>query len=203
MRLRLLQNEVHLYAIATTGTESRLGAMGDRLLPPVDVWMDDRLVVRESPIAGRGLFFTHELPARTVVIRLGGRLVSSAELGGLIHQAEADPAAPYVDTITVYDDAHLVLPPNTPIHFGNHSCDPTLWLIGPYELATRRGVTAGEEATIDYGTVSGADGLEMACRCAATACRDVVTGADWTRVELQERYRGHWAPALQDRIGGE
>lgn len=162
--------------------------------------MDARLVVRDSAIEGRGLFFAHGLPAGTVVLRLGGRLVSSAELDALLRQAEADPAAPYVDTITVYDDAHLVLPPNTPIHFGNHSCDPTLWHVGPYELATRRDVIAGEEATLDYGTASGAEGFRMACRCGAATCRGEVTSADWRRVELHERYRGHWVPALQERI---
>jgi hypothetical protein len=175
----------------------------DGLLPPADVWVDERLVVRGSPIEGRGLFFTNSFRAGAVVVRLAGRLVSSAELDELIHVADADPAAPYVDTITVYDDAHLVIPPNTPIHFGNHSCDPTLWHVGPYELATRRDVTAGEEATIDYGTVSGAEGFRMACRCGAAACRGEVTSADWRRVELQARYRGHWVPALQQRIDGE
>jgi hypothetical protein len=175
----------------------------NRLLPPAEAWMDERLVVRESPIEGRGLFFTDRLPAGAVVIRLGGRLVSSAELGALMRDADADPAAPYVDTITVYDDAHLVLPPSTPIHFGNHSCDPTLWHVAPFEVATRRNVTDGEEATIDYGTVSGAEGFRMACRCGAVACRGEVTSADWREVELQERYRGHWMPALKERIERE
>jgi uncharacterized protein len=69
-----------------------------------------------------------------------------------------------------------------------------------YEVATRRDVIAGEEATIDYGTVSGAEGFRMACRCGAAACRGNVTSADWRGVELQERYRGHWIPALQKRI---
>lgn len=162
--------------------------------------MDHRLVVHDSPIEGRGLFFTDGLPAGTVVIRLGGRLVSSAELDALIRRADADADVPYVDTVTVHDDVHLVLPPGTPIHFGNHSCDPTLWQAGPYEIATLRDVTAGEEATIDYGTVSGADGFRMACRCGTVACRGEVTSADWRRPELQDRYRGHWMPALQSRI---
>ncbi|HXH56169.1 hypothetical protein [Iamia sp.] len=72
--------------------------------------------------------------------------------------------------------------------------------MGPYELATRRDVIAGEEASIDYGTVSRADGFKMACRCGAPACRGEVTSADWMRVELHERYRDHWVSALQERI---
>lgn len=169
-------------------------------LPPGEVWIDERLVVRDSPIEGRGLFFSEELRAATTVIRLGGRLVSSAELDALMAAAEADRAAPYIDTMTIYADAHLVLPPNTLVHFGNHSCDPTMWPGGPYEIATRRDVEGREEATIDYGTLSGADGFEMACRCGATTCRGRITSDDWQRADLQERYATHWMPELQRRI---
>ena len=167
--------------------------------PGEDVWVDGRLVVRDSGIEGRGLFFTEDVPAGTLVIRMGGRLVSSVELDELI-AANISGLAPYVDTITVDDDAHLVLPPGGIVHFGNHSCDPTLWHVGPYELATRRDVRAGDEATMDYGTNSGAAGFEMACNCGSVDCRRLVTSRDWQRPELRVRYRGHWVPALQRLI---
>jgi hypothetical protein len=35
-------------------------------------------------------------------------------------------AAIYIDTITVFEDALLVLPTATMLHFANHSCDPNL-----------------------------------------------------------------------------
>jgi uncharacterized protein len=171
-----------------------------RILPPRGGWIDERLVVSDSRIAGRGLFFSEDVRAGTVVIRLGGGLVSSTELDALIASAKADPAAPYVDTITIYEDAHLVLPPNTLIHFGNHSCDPTLWHVGPYEVATRRDVAAGQEATIDYGTLSGAEGFELACQCGTPNCRGRITSNDWQLADLQDRYRAHWVPELQRRI---
>ena len=137
-----------------------------------------------------------------MLIRLGGLLVTSAELDDLIGYAVAHPGASYVDTITIEEDAHLVLPSETVIHFGNHSCDPTLWHVGPYDLATRRDVIAGEEATIDYGTQSGAAGFEMQCSCGAAECRGAVTSEDWKRADLQRRYLGHWVPALHQRISG-
>lgn len=163
-------------------------------------WIDSRLVVRESVVEGRGLFFAEDVPGGTVLIRLGGMLVTSQELEDLIATADVDPSAPYIDTITVYTDAHLVLPPGSAIHFGNHSCDPTLWHTGAFELATRRDVSAREEATIDYGTQSGADGFVMTCCCGSTNCRGVITSDDWRRTDLQASYRGHWVPALQAHI---
>lgn len=43
------------------------------------------------------------------------------------------------------------MPSNSVVHVGNHSY-PTLWHAGPYELAARRDVRAGEEVTVDYET---------------------------------------------------
>lgn len=168
--------------------------------PPTDVWADERVEVRPSPIEGRGLFAGDDIDAGTVVLRLGGRLVSSADLAALIATTGDDPDAPYVDSITVDEDAHLVLPAGSVAHFANHGCDPNLWHVGPYDVAARRPVAAGDELTLDYATHWGADGLAMTCRCGSPACRGNVTGDDWRQPELQGRYEGHWTPALQQRI---
>jgi uncharacterized protein len=168
--------------------------------PPTDVWADDRVVLRRSPIDGTGLFAGDDIEAGTVVLRLGARLVTSADLAVLIAGADVDPTAPYVDTMTVHENAHLVMPSNSVVHVGNHSCDPTLWHAGPYELAARRAVRAGEELTVDYGTNSGADGFVMECDCGSADCRGRVASDDWCDPGLRVRYGGHWTPALQRRI---
>jgi hypothetical protein len=170
---------------------------------PEFLWVHPLVVVRDSGIEGRGLFAVGGFPVGEVVLRLSGRLVSTAELGRLIADANADPSRAYVDTLTVYEDVHLVLPPGTAIHFGNHSCNPTMWHVGPYEIATRRAIEVGEELTIDYGTQSGAAGFSMMCRCGSPMCRGVVTSDDWLLPALQARYRDHWVPALEARIARE
>jgi uncharacterized protein len=172
----------------------------DHQPPPDDVWVDDRVAVRASVIEGNGLFATGDIGLGDIVLGLGGRLVDSAELELLIAAATTDPEAAYVDTITVYDGAHLVLPPGTPVHFCNHSCDPNRWHDGPFSIVVRRPVASGEELTVDYGTNSGADGFVMACRCGSPICRGTITSDDWQQPELQRRYAGHWTPALQQRI---
>ena len=168
--------------------------------PPKTIWVHPHVVVNDSGIEGRGLFATEDLPADEVVVRLSGRLVSTDELSRLIEHANADPSHSYVDTLTIYEDSHLVLPPGTMIHFGNHSCDPNMWHVGPFEIATRRDVRTGEELTIDYGTQTGAAGFSMTCHCGSALCRGVVSSDDWRLPALQERYRAHWVPALEDRI---
>jgi hypothetical protein len=133
-------------------------------------------------------------------LRLGGRLVSTAELDALIATANADPDAPYVDTTTVDEGTHLVMPPRTVAHFANHSCDPNLWHDGAFEVVARRDIATGEELTVDYATSAGAAGLAMRCKCGTGSCRGEVTSDDWRIPLLQERYAGHWVPALAARI---
>src|SRR5262245_43219695 len=113
--------------------------------PRPDVWVHDRVEVRHSVIEGDGLFATSDLPAGETVRRLGGRLVTTAELDALIAAAEADPDAPYVDTFTVYEDAHVVLPSGTAAHYANHSCDPNVWYGDAYTFVARRDIGTGDE----------------------------------------------------------
>jgi uncharacterized protein len=168
--------------------------------PPVEMWVSDKVTVAPSAIDGQGLYAADDLEAGTVVIRLAGRLVSSAELAELLGSAQAAGGGSYVDTITVFDDRHLVLPSGSIVHYGNHSCDPNLWHVGPYEIAARRNVGPGEELTVDYATNSAAPGFAMRCRCRSSLCRGEASSEDWRRPELQERYGGHWTPALDVRI---
>jgi hypothetical protein len=168
------------------------------LTPRADCWLHPGVEVCDSPIEGRGLFARQPIAAGTVVSRLGGRLVSWAELSRLI----ADPEQPYVDTIAVSETEHLVLPPRRPNGYGNHGCDPNLWWVGPYELAARRAIAAGEELTNDYATSTADPAFTMDCTCGSHLCRGTVTGADWRRADLRARYGEHWIPMLLARIAG-
>ncbi|MBL7257719.1 SET domain-containing protein-lysine N-methyltransferase [Actinoplanes sp. LDG1-01] len=117
--------------------------------------------------------------------------MSTAELSRILSAADG-----YVDAINVDEDAHLVLPAGTANGKGNHGCDPNLWWGPPYTLVARREIAAGEELTNDYATSTGVREFEMSCRCEAAGCRGVVTGEDWRRLDLRERYGDHWTPAL-------
>jgi hypothetical protein len=149
---------------------------------PSEPWLHPDVEVRASPIDGQGLFATASLDEGVVVVRLGGRVVGTDELRALIAAADADPEAPFVDAVTIAEGRHLVLPPGTPVHYGNHSCDPTMWHVDRFAIATRRPVAAGDELTIDYATQSGLAGWSMTCTCGTALCRGVVTGK-WRLLE--------------------
>jgi SET domain-containing protein len=171
---------------------------GDQGSEPGACWLHPHIQVLPSAIHGRGLFATQPLAAGTIVATLAGRLVSDEELHQLLAQAKASQR--YLDTICVDDDAHLILPPGQPIHYGNHSCDPNLWHTDARTLATRRDVHAGEELTVDYATQTTSADFQMPCRCRALACRHVVTGNDWQISQWGDSYQGHVVPAVAKRI---
>ncbi len=82
----------------------------------------------------------------------------------------------------------------------NHSCDPTLWFIGEITLLAMRDIAEGEQLTFDYATCDSQPYDEFECECGSPNCRVKVTGEDWMRRDLQDRYRGHFSPYLQRRI---
>ncbi|MDT0346464.1 SET domain-containing protein [Streptomyces litchfieldiae] len=174
--------------------------MTDAVPPEPDCWLHPDIEPRPSPIAGTGLFARARVPAGTVVSRLGGRLVSWPELDELFAEAARLPDAPFIDTITVTETAHLVLPPRRANGYGNHSCDPNTWWAGDYGFAARRDIAAGEEVTSDYATTSAAPDFSLTCSCGSPRCRGLITAEDWRLPELQERYGDHWVPALAARI---
>ena len=162
--------------------------------PPASCWLLPSVEVRPSPIAGRGLFATADLPAGTVVSRLGGRLVSTAELTRLM--ADADQ---YVDSIVVAEDRHLLLAPGEN-RFGNHSCDPNLGWVDEYTLAAMVDVPAGQELVSDYAMSTTDPDYVLRCHCPSYRCRQMVEGSDWRIPQLQARYQGWWVPYVQSLV---
>lgn len=162
--------------------------------PDAECWLHGDVTVAASDIAGRGLFAAADLGAGTVVSRLGGRLVSDAELTDMFRRPE------YVDTIGVDEGVHLVLTPGSDNRFGNHSCDPNLGWAGEYTLVTTRDIAAGDELTHDYATSVDDMGYVLYCHCETYRCRQVVEGTDWRIPQLQRRYAGFWTPLLRRRI---
>jgi uncharacterized protein len=166
-------------------------------MPAPDCWLHPAVEVRESSIEGRGLFATVGIGAGEVVSRLGGRLATRHELHHLLEHSDH-----YVDTITVADGVHLVLPPRRSNGYGNHSCDPNLWWLGFYELAARRDISEGEELTSDYAASTTEESWSMPCNCGASFCRGVVKGSDYRTTNLVQRYGHHVVPVVRAAVSG-
>jgi uncharacterized protein len=144
-----------------------------------------------SVIEGTGLFAGRAFEEGETVLVLGGRVIDDAQLARLRRHS----------SLAVGEGINLLQDEDDPARYGNHSCDPNLWLADEVTLVARRGITAGEELTVDYATMTVAP-WQMECRCGAGRCRGVVTGDDWRRPDLQERYAGRFSPFVDARIAG-
>lgn len=84
----------------------------------------------------------------------------------------------------------------------NHSCDPNTWMDDEVTISARRDIAPGEEVTADYALWVAYPGYETIaqCHCESSLCRHRITGDDWQLREVQERYRGHFPPYLDQRI---
>jgi hypothetical protein len=66
-----------------------------------------------------------------------------------------------------------------PVNFMNHSCEPNLGYDGAGAILALRGISAGEEIRMDYGTYSFSFDHEFTCTCGAWGCRGKVRRDDW------------------------
>src|SRR5262245_37555013 len=155
-----------------------------------------KTVVRRSRIIGRGLFADATIGKGEIVCVKGGHLLTKVEFAN--HKSAANEA-----DLQIADD--LFLAPVTEAEFEdvmmflNHSCEPNVGVQGQIVFVALRDIVAGEELTLDYATID-QDSEPMACRCGAVACRGVITGEDWKKPELQQKYGSFFAWYLLEKI---
>jgi uncharacterized protein len=150
-----------------------------------------------SAIEGRGVHAVEAIAGGEAVAVKGGHIIDGAAAAGL-PEALRDSAFPisaglFVAALTdgEYDGVLMRI---------NHSCEPNLGMGGNVVLVAMRDIAAGEELTIDYALFLADPGFAMDCRCQTAACRGIVTGTDWMRPDVRDRYRGWFSWWLQQKI---
>jgi len=151
-----------------------------------------------SGIAGRGLFAVQPLARGEVVAVKGGHVVTTHELRALPERLQNS-------AVQITDDLHLAALTDEEYEpvmlFVNHSCEPNVGFGGNVVLVAMRDVAAGEELTTDYALFDDHDDV-MDCTCGTPSCRHRISGRDWQRPELQDRYRGWFSWYLERKIAG-
>jgi SET domain-containing protein len=155
-------------------------------------YFSSKLEVRPHPDKGGwGVHAVEQVERGELLTLWGGKVVRHEEIneieGGKYLQVEEEL---YLQTVTVDEPADRF----------NHSCDPNAGISGQVGLVAMREIAPGEEVTFDYAMCDGSPYDEFTCACGSTLCRGRVSGEDWRRPELWERYAGHFSPYLQRRI---
>lgn len=159
-------------------------------------YLSPKTIVRESPIAGRGLFAQADFAEGEIVAVKGGRIISGAVLRKLrptLGAAEIQIAEDlFICPVTADEREGSMI-------FSNHSCEPNLGLDGQITFVAMRAIAAGEELTHDWAMTDD-DDSSTKCLCGAPTCRGTITGKDWRRRDLQERYAGCFSSYLEAKI---
>lgn len=159
-------------------------------------YLSPKAAVRESPIHGRGLFASGPFEAGEIVCVKGGYIFGRAELAEL---------APVLGPAEVQIADGLFIGPRDMAEregamiFSNHCCEPNIGQQGQIVFAALRPILPGEELTHDWATTDD-DEYTLECRCGVPACRRIITGKDWQRQDLQQKYRGWFSWYLQRKI---
>jgi SET domain-containing protein len=162
-------------------------------------WRDPRIEIRESRIRGSGMIAREPIEKGEVVCIVGGVVMTDSEF------AAFQATHSLYSFIQIDEHLHLVedLEGAKFVYASmNHSCDSSAWMQDEVTLKARRDIETGEEVTVDYAlfTTQSTWMLDNRCRCGSPYCRRIVTGDDWRREDVQERYRGHFSPFINRRI---
>jgi SET domain-containing protein len=159
-------------------------------------YISPKAAVKESSIHGKGLFAVAPFAQGEIVCVKGGYIFNRETLQSMPEWYRAAE-------IQIADDL-FIGPLNESeregsMIFSNHSCEPNLGVQGQVVFVAMRDIETGEELTHDWATTDD-DSYEMQCGCGSVNCRKIITGRDWQRPELQEKYRGYISWYLAEKI---
>lgn len=159
-------------------------------------YISPKALVQDSSIHGKGLFAREPIAAGEIVCVKGGYIFNR-------HMLKAMPSWFRAAEIQIAPDLFI-----GPIHeqerdgsmiFSNHSCEPNIGVRGQIVFVALRDIQAGEELTHDWATTDD-DEYELECKCGSGSCRKIITGKDWQKPELQQKYRGYFSQYLAEKI---
>ncbi|MGH9969452.1 MAG: SET domain-containing protein [Pyrinomonadaceae bacterium] len=155
-----------------------------------------KAIVKDSPIHGRGLFAAAPIAAGEIVCVKGGYIFNQKTLDSMPDWFRAAE-------VPIGDDLFI-----GPVReeeregcmiFSNHSCEPNIGVQGQIIFVAMRDIAAGEELTHDWATTDDED-YQLDCKCGTAGCRRVITGQDWRKKELQQKYNGYMSWYLERKI---
>ena len=159
-------------------------------------YISPKAAVKESPIHGKGLFATAPIAKGEIVCVKGGYVFDRETL---LSMPEWYRAAEIQIAEGLFIGPRNEDEREGSMIFSNHSCEPNIGVQGQIVFVALREIAAGEELTHDWAMTDD-DDSELECHCGAAGCRGIITGQDWRRKDLQEKYRGYMSAYLEEKI---
>lgn len=152
--------------------------------------------VREESVAGKGLFAREDIKKGEILF---------VKSGHIVHKKDALRYDKELGEYSLQITGSLFLCPTTKGEvedtaiFINHSCNPNVGPDGQITFVALRDIKAGEELCYDYAMTTDYN-YKLECKCGDRSCRGVVTGKDWQRKDLQEKYGNHFTYHILKKI---
>ena len=160
-------------------------------------YLSSKTEVRESKIHGRGLFARADIAKDEIVAVKGGHVIDRKTL--------RENITPRLGPVEIQIDDDLFIAPLTDderelsMLYSNHSCEANIGMRGEITFVAMRDIRSGEELTHDWAMTDD-DDYSIECNCGAVDCRKILTGKDWQRPDLQNRYTGYFSAYLARKI---
>lgn len=159
-------------------------------------YISPKAEVLESGIHGKGLFAKEAFKKGEVVCVKGGYIFDRAARDSMpewYRDAEIQIAEDlFIGPMTEEErDGSMI--------YSNHSCEPNIGVQGQIVFVAMRDIEPGEELTHDWATTDD-DDYELKCRCGSKNCRGVITGKDWKKPDVIEKYTGFISDHVEGRL---
>ena len=166
-------------------------------------WVNPKITIKDIGKKGIGSFANIPISKDEVVVVQGGRIMDYKDI-------EESDYKLFCDHCFQIENNLLICPVEPTrekldgVFQVNHSCNPTCGFQGQIVLVAMRDIQVGEEITYDYAMTDAnwhnVTCTEMTCLCSAENCRHIITGEDWKRKDLQEKYKGFFSTFIQELI---
>lgn len=162
-------------------------------------YLTPKAEVREIPGKGKGIVAIDYIKKGEIVSITGGVIIPASEW-----ESFRDT---YGDYAYFIEENFLIAPldPKNPSDEWrmNHCCEPNCGMKGQIVIVALRDISVGEELLYDYAMTEVDPEYKFNVVCHHSTCRKVITGSDWKKKELQQKYKGFFSLFIQEKIDKE
>ena len=157
-------------------------------------WLTPKAQMRVTPGKGSGSFAVSKISKGEIVASFGGNVINQIKLTNYSADRVSRSLQLNRDTYLLSGDV-----PEAGDMI-NHSCEPNSGIAGTSSVQTLRDIEIGEELTFDYAMSDSSQYDEFNCACGKDKCREKITGMDWQKTDLQDKYRDYFSDYIENLI---
>ncbi|MFA5127452.1 MAG: SET domain-containing protein-lysine N-methyltransferase [Patescibacteria group bacterium] len=141
-----------------------------------------KVIVKKSPIAGKGIFAAQNFKIGEVVFVLHGPIIKYPTVPDWRNGQNWLNIAKFTWKIPDHDNVW---------NYINHSCRPNSLLTGGTKVVAIRPISNGDEVVIDYSCTEAVAAWKMKCHCRQKNCRGVIRSIQYLPKNLFEKYKNY------------